>query len=166
VRRRGAARSLGLASLACLATCVSACGSGTPVGGSYTVDFPTVADAIASDTVQVLVYPYSASNSCQTLIETYRTTLTAPSNFTSESQPVSACTLDKGSASLSLPLGEYSFLAVAENAGNDFMVGCAAQTLSDTNSVVDIPLTLSSETVSVPPTTCMTLSSFCAKQCK
>jgi hypothetical protein len=142
------------------------CGSGSPVGGSFTVDFPTVADAVATSTVQVFVYPYSAPDSCQTLVEARRTTQASPSGSRAETQPTSPCSLSGGSGSLSLPFGEYSFLAVAQSSGTDLLLGCAAQTLSDTNSVVTIPLTLASETVSVPATSCTTLSAFCAMQCK
>jgi hypothetical protein len=161
VNRVDAQRSCAL--LAFAGAC--ACGSGSPVGGSFTVDFPTVADAVATGTVEVFVYPYSASNGCQTLVEARRTTSMSPMGFTTETQPTSPCTLSQGSGSLSLPFGQYSFLAVAQSNGTDLLLGCAAQTISDTNSEVTIPLTLASETASVGTTSCMTLASFCSKQC-
>jgi hypothetical protein len=143
----------------------SGCGSGSPVGGSYTLDFPTVADAVATDTVQVFLYPYGDADSCQALVEARRTTMMTPAGSTSQTQPVSPCSLSQGSSSLSVPFGNYSFLAIAQSQGADLLLGCAAQTISDTNSVVSIPLTLASETASIPTTACMTLSAFCAKQC-
>jgi hypothetical protein len=151
--------------LASMALLLPACGSGTPVGGSYIIDFPTLIDAVASDTVQVFVYAYPA-NTCESVVETFRTTSAAPTSFVAETQPVSPCALSSAGNALSVPLGEYAFLAVTVSGGKSLLVGCAAQTISDTNSVVDIPLTLASETVSVPMTTsCTTLSGFCAKSC-
>jgi hypothetical protein len=144
---------------------VVACGSGTPVGGSFTLDFPTVADAVAADSVQVFVYPFSTSNSCESLVESRRTNAMSPAGFTTETQPATPCSLMGGSGSLSVGFGSYSFLAVAQKSGTDFLIGCAAQTLSDTNSNVGIPLTLASETASVPATSCSMLSTFCSKKC-
>jgi hypothetical protein len=143
----------------------AACGSGTPVGGSFTVNFPTLADAVATDTVQVFVYPYSANMSCQSLFEARATSQSSPSSFTAQTATVTPCALNGGSGSLALPFGEYSFLAVAERKGTDFLIGCAAQTISDTNSVVNISLTLETNTESVPTTSCTTLSAFCSKKC-
>jgi hypothetical protein len=150
--------------LALAGVALAGCGSGPPVGGSFTVDFPTLADAVGSDTVQIFVYPYPA-NTCEAVVEDFRTNSAPPMNFTSETQPVSPCSLGGAGNALSVPFGEYAFLAVTVNGGKSFLVGCAAQTLSDTNSVVDIPLTLASETVSVPMTSCTTFSAFCAKSC-
>jgi len=154
-------------SLVCAAAAglaLSACGSGTPVGGSFAVDFPTLADAVASDTVQIFAYPYPMST-CEAVVESFRTNSAPPANFTAETQPTSPCSLGGAANTLSVPFGEYAFLAVTVNGGKSFLVGCAAQTISDTNSVVDIPLTLASESVSVPTTSCTTFSAFCAKSC-
>ena len=147
---------------------VAACGSGAPVGGTFTVDFPTVADAVAADTVQVFVYPYATATSCQALFEARKTTQKSPSGSIAQTSITSPCELSKGSGSLSVPFGSYSFLAVAtagECSMGDFLIGCAAQTISDTNSVVSIPLTLETNTCAVPTTGCTSLSSFCSKHC-
>jgi hypothetical protein len=149
-----------------LATSVAACGSGAPVGGTFTIDFPTVADAVASSTVQVFVYPFGKATSCQTLVEARRTTLMTPPGSVAMTPTTSPCDFTKGGGTLSVPFGDYSFLAVAQAGGTDLLLGCAAQTISDTNSVVSIPLTLASETVSVMPTQCASLSAFCGKSCK
>jgi hypothetical protein len=144
------------------------CGSGSPVGGTFTIDFPTVADAVATDTVQVFVYPYAAAMSCEALVEMRKTTQMSPSGSIAQTSTTSPCDLSKGSGSLSVPFGSYSFLAVALSGKcsmGDFLIGCAAQTISDDNSVVSIPLTLETNACAVPATSCATLSSFCGKQC-
>jgi len=146
------------------------CGSGSPVGGTFTIDFPTVADAVATDTVQVFVYPYAAATSCESLFEARKASpqMTPPGSVV-QTSTTSPCDLRNGSSSsLSVPFGSYSFLAVAaagKCSSGDFLIGCAAQTISDTNSVVSIPLTLETNTCAVPATSCTTLSSFCAKGC-
>ena len=146
----------------------SACGSGSPVGGTFTIDFPTVADAVGTDTVQVFVYPYSATMSCEALVEARKTTLMAPPGSIAQTSTTSPCDLVNGSGSLSVPFGSYSFLAVAlagKCSMGDFLIGCAGQTISDTNSVVSIPLTLETNTCAVPTTSCASLSAFCSKKC-
>ncbi len=145
---------------------LAGCGSGPPVGGTFTVDFPTVADAVATDTVQVFVYTYGSSTSCQALFEARATTQTSPANSVAETATTSPCNLSEGMGALSVPFGSYSFLAVGQAGGTDLLLGCAAQTISDTNSVVSIPLTLETNTTAVPSTSCASLSSFCSKDCK
>jgi hypothetical protein len=148
---------------------MTACGSGSPVGGTFTVDFPTVADAVATSTIQVFVYPFAAATSCQALFEARETTKMTPAGSVAQTSTTSPCDLKSGSGSLSVPFGSYSFLAVAQGGGcttGDLLIGCAAQTISDTNSVVSIPLTLETNACAVPTTSCTTLSSFCSKSCK
>jgi hypothetical protein len=152
--------------LAALPLLILSCGSSAPVGGSFTVDFPTVADAVATDTVQIFAYTYGTSTTCQALFEARRTTQMSPQGDVAETQTTSPCALSRGMGTLSLPFGNYSFLAVGQAMGADLFLGCAAQTISDTNSVVSIPLTLETDMTAVPATTCASLSSFCAMQCK
>jgi hypothetical protein len=148
---------------------VLGCGSASPVGGSFTVDFPTVADAVATDTVQVFVYTYGTATTCQALFEARKTTQTSPSGSIAETQPSGPCDISAGMGQLALPFGDYSFLAVAQGGGcstGDLLIGCATQTISDTNSVVTIPLTIETDTCAVPTTSCTTLSAFCSMQCE
>jgi len=159
-------RHAGFAAVLVALAAGAGCGSGKPVGGSFTVDFPTVADAVATDTVQVFVYTYADASTCQDLFETQRTTQTSPTSFVAQTQTTSPCDLASGSGTLSVPFGSYSFLAVAQSGGMDLLIGCAAQTISDTNSVVSIPLTLESNTTAIPSTSCADLSAFCSMQCK
>jgi hypothetical protein len=150
------------------------CGSGGDTAtGSFTVDFPTTAAAIAAlkitPGVQVFAYPTNAlgagdgaaSGACETLVEQSRTnnlTVTA----TAMSAVLTPCDLMSGKGSLALAYGSYAFLAVAQSSvGQDFLVGCAEQTLSSTNTMVTIPMTLASATMTVPTTTCTTLSQAC-----
>jgi hypothetical protein len=67
------------------------CGSGSPVGGTFTVDFPTVADAVATDTVQVFVYTYGSATTCQALFEARRTTQTSPSGDVTSTPTTTPC---------------------------------------------------------------------------
>jgi hypothetical protein len=143
-----------------------ACGSGSPVGGTFTIDFPTVADAVATSDVQVFVYTYGASTSCQALFEARRTTQMSPAGSVAQTPMTTPCDLRTGAGSLAVPFGSYSFLAVGQAKGADLLLGCAAQVISDTNSVVSIPLTLEGNTVAVPTTSCASLSAFCDKKCK
>jgi hypothetical protein len=145
---------------------VVSCGSGPPVGGSFTVDFPTIGDAVATDTVQVFAYAYGTATSCQALFEARMTTSMSPPGSVAETPPTSPCELRQGMGTLAIPFGSYSFLAVGQAGGSDLFIGCAAQVISDVNSVVAIPLTLASNMTPVRPTSCESLASFCSKGCK
>ncbi len=166
---RGSVAALAVAALASVVAL--ACGSGGDTAtGTFTVDFPTTAAAIAAlkttPGVQVFVYPTAtidggATGACASLVEQSRT-----NNLTEVAVATSAvltpCDLMAGMGSLPVAYGSYAFLAVAQSStGQDFLVGCAEQTLSSTNTVVTIPLTLASPTDSVPSTKCTSLSQAC-----
>lgn len=170
--RRAAVRRAALA-LAISASSLS-CGSGGDTApGTFTVDFPSTAAAIAAlklkAGVQVFVYPTSvtgagdaaAAGACQSLVEQSRTNNLTATPIAS-SAVLTACDLMAGKGSLPVAYGSYAFLAVAQTApGQDFLVGCAEQTISSTNTVVTIPLTLASSAQTVPSTTCTSLSQAC-----
>jgi hypothetical protein len=164
-----------LAATAALAVIVVSCGSpGDVATGSFTVEFPSTAAAIAAvkqtSGVQVFAFATDAlgdagpqlAGACETLVEQSRT-----SNLTvmpaAKSMLMTPCQLLSGTGSLAVSYGSYAFLAVAQTqAGADFLVGCEEQTISSTNTVVNIPLTLAKSTESVPATTCTALSQACA----
>jgi len=156
-----AARSL-LAPLVLLVSLVR-CGSPTPASGTYTVDFPSELAAIATDTVQVFVYPYDGmSATCAMLVEERVTGAPMPTPM-AETRQVSPCALLGGGNALPVGFGEYAFLAVAaRQASGDFLVGCAAQVVSSTNTLVSIPLQLTDFMHALPTSSCTMLSQRCA----
>jgi hypothetical protein len=148
----------------------AACGSGGDTAtGSFSVDFPTTDAAIAAmkttPGVQVFVYALDKTQpagTCQGLVEqsTTKNVTATPVAMTAVLTP---CELLDGKGSLPVSYGSYAFLAVAQSSpGVDFLVGCEEQTISATNTVVSIPLTLAGSTESVPATKCTTLSQACS----
>jgi hypothetical protein len=104
----------------------------------------------------------SAASACETLVEQSRTNNLMASPVAS-SKIVTPCDLMGGKGTVSVPYGNYAFLAVAQTSPNvDFLVGCVEQTISSSNTMVTIPLTLAGATDSVPMTSCTTLSQACA----
>jgi hypothetical protein len=156
-------------------TLVGACGGGAnSVPGTFTVDFPTAAAAIAVMTktpgVQVSVYATDAlgaeagatSGLCETLVEESLANGTVMAPAVATSAVVTACELMAGKGSLAMPYGSYAFLAVAQSSqGQDLLVGCAEQTISSTNTNVLIPMTLASSTMALPTSKCTMLSQAC-----
>jgi hypothetical protein len=65
-----------------------------------------------------------------------------------------------------MSFGQYAFLAVAGRTQyGDFLIGCAAQTLSSSNTLVTIPLELTDFENPLPTTMCTSLSQSCAGGC-
>jgi hypothetical protein len=143
----------------------AACSSPKPVGGSFTVDFPSTAAAVATDNVQVFAFPFTTPDTCQTLFEERRSKQPPATGPIAESAVLSPCDLLAGKGTVALGFGNYAFLGVGQRGGSDFLIGCAAQAISDSNSNVVIPLTLASNQVSVPTTMCTALSQHCAGGC-
>jgi hypothetical protein len=158
---------LALTQLAALALAIAACGSVSPAKGTYTLDFPSTLDAIASDGVQVFVFPYDGSaDTCAALVEERKTGSPLPTPLAQTAQQT-PCSLQSGAAPLpDMSFGQYAFLAVATRTQyGDFLIGCAAQTLSSTNTLVTIPLELTDFQNPLPTTKCTSLSQSCAGGC-
>ena len=131
------------------------CGAGTPVGGTFTVDFPTVADAVATEMVQVFVYPYSATATpgCEALFEARRTTQMSPPGSVAQTTTTSPCQeLSQGSGTLSVGFGEL----LVPRGGADRQRRSVHRVRRPTGPSrtrtrsCPIPLTLESNTVEVP----------------
>ena len=58
--------------------------------------------------------------------------------------------------------GTRSFLVVTQRASVDYFIGCATADISTSDTVVEVSVAPISATVSVPATTCATLSDKCA----
>jgi hypothetical protein len=151
-----------------------ACGSaGDAAKGTFTVDFPSTAAAIAvlktTPGVQVFAYPTNVlgagdaatAGSCDSLVEQSRVN-NVTATATAMSALVTPCDLMNGKGSIMVGYGSYAFLAVAQSSpGQDFLIGCSEQTISASNTVVSIAMTLASTMQTVPTTTCTTLSQAC-----
>jgi hypothetical protein len=155
-----------LSSLLTVVLGTASCGTKSSSTG-YEIAFPSIAAAVAVDTVQVLVFDTS---DCTTLVESRRSGQPLPPTILA-GPPTSPCSLASGGGSLSVSNGNRALLAIAQypdpvtHQDKDFLIGCVVQNIADGSAVVPIRLTLINQTVAVPPTTCMTLSQHCSKQC-
>lgn len=159
-------------SILCLAALlVAACSSGEadPSTGTYTVQFPSTAAAVATDSVQLFVFDVDASNPnarttiCQDLLQSRKRH--DPMSALVENPPVTTCDLLQGAKPIAVPYGEHAVLAVGARHGADFLMGCTVQTFGDGNAPIAIPLALADITVAVPATSCNSVSDFCARSC-
>lgn len=150
---------------ACIAgVLVGACGS-SGSNGTFTVDFPSVAAAVATDYVQVAAFDGTDPSACTTLVVEARSQQTLPSAV-AETSPASPCALENGAVSLSdLKSGAYAFLAIGVRQGQNFVLGCEEATIGSGGATVNIELTLFDNLVSVPATTCQRLSQHCSGGC-
>jgi hypothetical protein len=137
-----------------------------PAPGAYTIEFPSVAAAVATESVRVVVVDAGA-DTCSTLVAKERSRQ-ALSGVVATSGAVAPCSFLAASddaASLVLPFGRRAFLAVATRAGEPFLIGCSVGDIEKDAPPVRIDLTLFSNLVSVPTTTCATLAARCAGSC-
>lgn len=150
-----------------LATACSA-GEGAPSTGTYTIDFPSTAAAVATDTVQILLFdppatPADRDAYCGTLIQ--GRILKDPQKYTLQTPTVNICELLAGKKPITVPYGEHAAMAVAQRTGVDFMIGCTIQSFGDGDAPLPISLALIDVTNPVPATTCSTVSDFCGGIC-
>ncbi|MDF2692242.1 MAG: hypothetical protein K0S65_625 [Labilithrix sp.] len=150
-------------------------GEADPSKGSYTVQFPSTAAAVATDFVQVLVFDMKAdddrSSFCQELI-TAR--LTTPGSLTPSLPPAPAaniCEMRAGRKPVTVPYGEHALLAIAQKKDRqdqlkDFLIGCAVMTLGEGDAPLPIPVRLVSVNAPVPSTTCGSVGEYCDGQCQ
>jgi hypothetical protein len=132
-----------------------------PVALSYTVEFPSKSAAVATDAVQV--YAFSGALDCISLIKGYGPPPTWPTPPTVQTSSVSPCALD--SAAMSLPFGEYTFVAVASRAGSELLIGCAVQALDGKSQILKIPLSLFALDRVIPQSSCNLTEKCAGRSC-
>jgi hypothetical protein len=132
--------------------------------GTYTLVFPSLSVAVAAQTVEVLVFPAAdAKWQCPTLI-TAQTLGNLPTPI-ALATPASICGLaDAGSfaGDLTVGFGSYAVLVVVQKNGAGVAIGCAEQTITAAEPNITVTL---EQTAVPPPTTCSSLSAFCANGC-
>lgn len=155
-----------------LAACTA--GEAEPSTGTYTVQFPSTAAAVATDFVQVMVFevkkPEDRASICQDVI-TAR--LTTPGSLEPSIPPAPAaniCEMRAGKKPVTIPYGEHAVLAIAQKKDRqdqlkDFLIGCAIMSVGDGDAPVPIPLRLVSVSAPVPATTCGSVGEFCDTGC-
>ncbi|HEU4408003.1 MAG TPA: hypothetical protein VFS43_22265 [Polyangiaceae bacterium] len=133
---------------------------------AYTVAFPSIAAAVAAEELQIRAYPDEGPSTCLSLVQKRRSQQALP-EAASPLVTVAPCGVQGGGdgAAIETALGRFALLVVARRQGADFLIGCAVQEVAEGVEPVRVPLTLFSNTVVVPPTTCASLSSRCSNGC-
>jgi hypothetical protein len=173
LQRRGArvAAVLGvapvLAVLAALAALFTGCTEADPAKIQLDVVFPSTALAIASEEVKFIVYDDPNPGACQRI---YLKRITNQADLPAvvlDAPPVAVCDLALGRpATLSLPLGKHSILAVALRGKQDLLVGCSDVALSEDGAQVVVNLALPGATPVPPLSTCLSVRDACEKRCQ
>ena len=149
---------------ACSASTNTVTVDGGSVQGSYSIQFPSTAAAVATETVEVRVFG-AAAGGCFTLVQKQQSHQQLPDAIV-KAGPVSPCDMQtSGAGALTLPFGKVSVLAVATRKNADFLIGCGDGDVSASNAVVTVPLSLAGTSVSVPTTTCAELTAHCSGGC-
>ncbi len=165
-RRFGFGIAVRLAAVAALASAACAEDTTETVDGGlgYAIEFPSRQAAIAADSLKV--YVFGADQDCLTLIQTRRGGGQLPASI-AETPAAPVCDYLAGAAGGNVELGEgeYVVLAVAQRENQDFLLGCAKQTVSSTVAPQPVNLSLADETRGVPATTCGLLADKCGGRC-
>jgi hypothetical protein len=165
----GLSRVLGVACSVTMALLITSCSSDDgPSSGTYTIQFPSTAAAVATDTVQLLIFdpPKTAADRagfCQSLIQARKRK--DPQKPTVSNQPVNICEMLQGRKPITVDYGEKAVLAVAQRRAMDFMIGCTIQTFGNGNAPLPIDMSLIDVSVPVPDTTCTSVTDFCTQKC-
>jgi hypothetical protein len=135
--------------------------------GGFSVDFPSVAAAVAAETLQVQAFEVTGERLCQKLLELRKSGQDMPL-VAAQTPPLRPCQFASAkdeATRIELPLDKrFAFLAVAQRGKEDLMLGCGTQDVTRTKNVVPVSLALA-EQKSIPTTTCTTLSQHCASGC-
>jgi hypothetical protein len=161
-----------LATLTAPVVVVAACtaGEAPPTTASYTVKFPSTAAAVATDQVQLLVFPVAAAERevvCPNLIQARKRR--DPLSPVVTGPVVNICEMLRGVKPITVPYGEHAVLAVAIRKGVDYMLGCQIHTFGDAESdatALAVPVALIDVGQPVPDTNCTNVSDFCNNVCK
>ncbi len=151
------------------AALVVACSAeATPSTGSYTVNFPSVAAAVATDTVQLFVFdakgqdPNSVCSELMLKVKSKQDL--GPSILTGPA--VAPCDLAAGAKAITIPYGEKAIVALGQSGGVTLLAGCVQETVGTGNLPISVSLGIVSTKTSVKATTCTKLSDFCSQACK
>jgi len=151
--------------VACSSTKTEYVDGGPAASGTYTLKFPSTAAAVATDTVQIYVFPGGdGGQSCFALVQKEQSHQALPPASQSTA-PITPCDLEAGTGALTIPFGSVAVLAVAQRKNADFLIGCAEKTLSAADPSVSVDLSLAGTGVAVPPTVCTDLSPHCKGSC-
>jgi hypothetical protein len=165
MRRAGSAVAIALG-IACFGACSSKEAT-APSGGSYTITFPSTAAAVATDTVEVLVFDVAdagPADICPTLMSARRSNQSLPAALV-DATPTSPCDLAAGRGAVTVSYGVRAVLAIAKKGTSDYLLGCAIQNIGEGSTQVPVQLALATTALTVPPTTCASLSDHCANKC-
>ena len=134
----------------------------------YTVTFPSTAAAVATDTVQLLVFDVPSGRRATGLLPDAHPGAQAQGRRRSRSlqnAPVNICEMLGGRKPITIPYGEKAVLAVAQRKAEDFISGCVIQTFGDGDAPLDIDLALVDVSNAVPDTTCATSATSAPAKC-
>ena len=154
-----------------LAAAVTGCSS-SKTTGTYTLSFQSTQEAVAVDTVRVLVFDASgpgAASLCTDLLSRHASKAELPAPLV-ELPAMSLCDLRGGSSatgSFDVPFGTVAVFAIAQRGQADLARGCAIQRLTSdaSNVAVELSLAIDQPGLSVPPTQCTSLAQHCANAC-
>ncbi len=153
---------------ACVGLVVACSAEGTPSNGTYTVNFPSVAAAVATDTVQVVVIDAKGQDPnslCAELILKVKSNQDlGPKVVTGPA--LGPCDLAAGAKALTIPYGDKAIVALGQSGGVTLLAGCVEETVGAGNLPVSISLGIVNTSASVKSTTCTRLSDFCSQKCK
>ena len=152
-----------------VAALAAACSAeAAPSSGTYTVNFPSVAAAVATDSVQLMVFdakgqdPNSVCADLMLKVKSNQdlgpTVLTGPA--------VAPCDLAAGAKAVTIPYGEKAIVALGTSGGVTLLAGCVEETVGAGNLPVSVSLGIVNTKASVKSTTCTKLSDFCSQKCK
>ena len=161
-------RSVGTGLAALLVVGVGCSADATPSSGSYTVNFPSVASAVATETVQVFVFDAKGQDPKALCAELM---LKVKSNQDLGPKLVSGptegpCDLAAGAKPITIPYGDKAIVGIGTAKGVTLLAGCVEETVGSGNLPIAITLGVVSTKDSFPATTCTRLSDFCTQKCK
>lgn len=151
----------------------AACSSEAPPSrGTYTVQFPSTAAAIATDYVQLFVFDVDDANRSGICDEVVAARASGrPRDPTLTHPAVNVCEMLAGRKPVTISYGEKAILAVAQRrtrtgAVEDLLAGCAVMAIGEGDAPEAIPLRFTDASAPLPPTTCASVADFCASKCQ
>jgi hypothetical protein len=162
--RRGARGTFALGALAIVAL---ACGT-DPSSGNYTINFPSVAAAVATDAVQLNVFDTKGQDPrsfCSSLLLKVKSNQDLGTRLVT-GPAVGPCDLAAGAKPVTISYGDRAILAVGTRGGKTLLAGCTEETVGSGSLPASIDLGIVDTGFAVPSTTCTRLSDFCSNLCK